>query len=297
MNSPRDIEEDNNEEELSEVVKEVENNVVKGETGDQYVLFNLKKGEIINSLANPMYVNGSIKKDDKQVFKQYSAVSDTVSIALGCSYQNSILKKDTQNMVIFVSKNNILAFTNNINFMQNDKIAKYENGTIFLSAYGNYEEIQMQPGDVVNAGIYLMSTVEPVDKGDGNYTFGSAAKIMIQTKNINNLIKQNPVTPNSTSLPQQPSQAVQTPTMQTQQPVMQGGPQPSVPMAPGVPAVPAIQGMPTGPTGPAGPTGPTGQVQAPQQKEERGFFSKLFGMQGGGGGGNEMNVRSVLRSI
>jgi hypothetical protein len=260
---------------------------IKGDPSAQYVVFNLKPSENIFSTVNPMYVKGTITTQAAQQnlkSYEYKATTDDV-IAFGSSYQNTILKKKLENKVIYISKYNVLAFTNPLS-SENEHIVRYENGTIWLSVYGSYEELEVKPGDQVNSGIYLLSDIKPIDKGNGNYSFESATKIMIQTKNIKNFFRSQgtasataattsptavPTVPTSITIPQQSQNTTQAVSM---------------------PATAVSQ-------------------QSSKPVQQSGWFSKLFKMQGGGSSGNneestyvqlggdnkEVNMRKLLRSI
>jgi hypothetical protein len=308
MNSPKEyMDEDNDhDEEMTDTdVNDTEvsyKHEIKGEAGNQYVLFDLRKGETITALSRPMFIKGEIREEAKtQPFNciEYKAVSDTASIALGCSYQNTILKMNVENKVIYVSKNNILAFTNNMIIEPNKEFMRYENGIILLSAYGNYEDLDLTSANVVNSGIYLMSSVQPLDNGAGNYKFASSTTIKIQTKNVKSLNKQ---TSQSTSVTP-PLTVSQTPVVagvsQGQQQVPQG--QQQVPQ--GQQQVP--QGQQQVPQGqqqiPQGQQQiPQGQQQVPQgqqQQSSKSWFQKIFTGGGGPEYEKEINMRKVLRSI
>lgn len=245
---------------------------IMSEIKDDHIVFSLNQSETIFSTVNPMYVKGTVNLlqiSQPNVVKsiEYTATSPNASIAFGSSYQNSILKKHIQSKTVYISKYNILAFTNNVS-LENEHIARCENGLICLSAYGSYEELDVKPGDLVNSGIYLMSDIKPIDKGNGNYSFEAPTRIMIQTKNVKNLFKSANV-PTATTVPTVTATAVPT-------------------AATTVTAVPVA----------------TVATPSSAQPKKSGWFSGLFGMKGGGpesteGGAvkDEINMRNLLRSI
>lgn len=262
--------EDDYEEESDDVKNPGLVSEIKGDPSAQYVKFVMKPSETIYATVNPMYIKGSISIQPVQGlnYYEYKATNDA-SVAFGSSYQNKILKKTIDNRVVYFSKFNTIAFTNNIS-LENATIAKCENGIVWLSAYGSYEELDVKPGDVVNSGIYLMSDIKPIDNGNGNYSFEAATKIMIQTKDVKALFQTVP------NVPQQLATIPQTVPQTVQQTVK---------------------------------SGPTVAV-APQSQQQSGWFSKMFGMKGGGlvsiegetdiqyaGGKKEVNMRKLLRSI
>jgi hypothetical protein len=268
---------------------------IKGDPSAQYVKFILTSSETISATVTPMYIKGTISIQPVQSVNsyEYKAAND-VSIAFASSYQNKILKKTIENRVVYFSKFNVMAFTNKIS-LENANIGKCENGIVWLSAYGSYEELDVKQGDVINSGIYLMSDIKPIDKGNGNYSFEAATKIMIQTKDVKTLFQTVPNVPQSVpNVPNVPQTVPQTTPQTVPQTVPQSVPQ-AVPQA-------VKQSAPT-------------VHQQNNNKPPSGWFSKMFGMQGGGGsaiadmaieggtdiqyvgGKKEVNMRKLLRSI
>jgi hypothetical protein len=173
------------------------NHSIKGEKGSQYVVFKLNHNQSIIGPVNNIYTKNNIHKENNAVLKntKYIGLDQEASyVAFGCNYQNSILYfKVEKDSVFYVSKYNIVAYTDNILF-ENDMIIKCvsgEYGYVWIASYGSYEKVELKDSESIelNSGMLVMSTSFPIEQ-NMSYTLTGPSYFIFQSKNIKNIYKQ-----------------------------------------------------------------------------------------------------------
>jgi hypothetical protein len=173
------------------------NHSIKGEKGSQYVVFKLSNNQSIIGPVNNIYTKNNIHKENNAVLKntKYIGLDQEASyVAFGCNYQNSILYfKVEKDSVFYVSKYNIVAYTDNILF-ESDMIIKCVSGDygyVWIASYGSYEKVELKESESVelNSGMLVMSTSLPIEQ-NMSYTLTGPCYFIFQSKNIKNIYKQ-----------------------------------------------------------------------------------------------------------
>jgi hypothetical protein len=174
------------------------NHSIKGEKGSQYVVFKLNNNQSIIGPISNIYTKNNIHKESNAVLKnmKYTGLHTETSgyVAFGCNYQNSILYfKVEKDSVFYISKYNIVAYTDNILF-ENDMIIKCvsgEYGYVWIASYGSYEKVELKDSESIelNSGMLVMSTSFPIEQ-NMSYTLTGPSYFIFQSKNIKNIYKQ-----------------------------------------------------------------------------------------------------------